>query len=46
MNEKTNKQNNIIHVIFEIGLLLNGIHALMEVIGDVFLLFLSPDRLN
>ena len=46
MNEKTNKQKVIIHVSFEIGLLLKGIHGLMEAIGGVFLLFLSPDRLN
>ncbi|MGC6174726.1 DUF2127 domain-containing protein [Lacrimispora sp. 38-1] len=39
-------KNNIIHVSFEIGLLLKGIHALMEIIGGVFLLFLNPNRLN
>ena len=40
------KQKDIIHVSFEIGLVLKGIDGLMEIIGGVFLLFLSPNRLN
>lgn len=48
MKDNVNKQkaNEIIHVGFEIGLLLKGIHGLMEIIGSVFLLFLTPNRLN
>jgi len=40
------KQKDIVHVSFEIGLLLKGIHGLMEIIGGAGLLFLTPDRLN
>ncbi len=39
-------KKSIVHVSFEIGLLLKGIHGLMEIIGGVLLLFLNPDRLN
>ncbi len=46
MNNDSYKQKDIVHVSFEIGLLLKGIHGLMEIIGGAFLLFLSPDRLN
>ncbi|MBR0598452.1 DUF2127 domain-containing protein [Sinanaerobacter chloroacetimidivorans] len=48
MKDNVNKQkaNEIIHVGFEIGLLLKGIHGLLEIIGSVFLLFLTPNRLN
>ncbi len=40
------KQKNIVHVSFEIGLILKGIHGLAEIIGSVLLLFLTPDRLD
>lgn len=48
MKDNVNKQktNEIVHVGFEIGLLLKGIHGLVEIIGSVFLLFLTPNRLN
>lgn len=40
------KQKDLVHVSFEIGLLLKGINGLIEVIGGVFLLFLNSNRLN
>jgi Predicted membrane protein len=46
MKDGNYKQKDIVHVSFEIGLILKGIHGLMEIIGGVFLLFLSPNRLN
>jgi uncharacterized membrane protein len=46
MKDNVYKQKDIVHISFEIGLLLKGIHSLMEIIGGVFLLFLSPNRLN
>lgn len=40
------KQKSIFHIGFEIGLLLKGIHGLLEVIGGILMYFLSPARLN
>ena len=38
--------NNIYHVGFEIGLLLKGIDGILEIIGGILFLFITPDRLN
>lgn len=46
MKKDVYKQKDIVHVSFEIGLLLKCIHSLMEIIGGVFMLFLSPNRLD
>ncbi|CUX70865.1 hypothetical protein BN3590_04115 [Clostridium sp. C105KSO15] len=46
MKHITYEQKDLVHISFEIGLLLKGIHGLMEIIGGVFLMFLSPTRLN
>lgn len=37
---------DIVHISFEIGLMLKGINGLMEIIGGFLLLFLNPNRLN
>lgn len=41
-----NTQKDIIHIGFEIGLLLKGIHGVLEIIGGMFLIFLNPSRLT
>jgi uncharacterized membrane protein len=46
MKNDVYKQKDIVHVSFKIGLLLKGIHSLLEIIGEVFLLFSSPNMLN
>ena len=46
MKNEAHKRTDIVHVSFEIGLLLKGIHGLLEIIGGVLLLFLTPDRLD
>jgi len=46
MNRETTKQKNIVHVSFEIALLLKGLNGLAEIIGGISLLFLSPGRLD
>ena len=49
MNNKLNKLNkskNLIHIGFEIGIILKGIHGLLEIVGGILLLFLTPRRLN
>ncbi|RJE49287.1 MULTISPECIES: DUF2127 domain-containing protein [unclassified Dehalobacter] len=43
---KTNKQKDIFHIGFKIGLLMKGIDGLLEIIGSILLLFLTPDRYN
>lgn len=40
------KSDQLIHVGFDIGLLLKALNALAEIIGGVALLFLPPDKLN
>lgn len=42
---KLNK-NNIFHKSFEIGILLKGIDAILQMIGGTLLIFLNPSRLN
>lgn len=46
MKDDVYKQRDIVHVGFEIGLLLKGIHGLAEIVGGVLLLFLTPSRLT
>jgi uncharacterized membrane protein len=46
MKDNENEQKDIVHISFEIGLLLKGIDGLLEIIGGVLMLFLSPNRLN
>lgn len=41
-----NNQKNMVHIGFNIGLLLKGIGALAEIAGGLSLLFLTPGRLN
>ena len=46
MKHITNGQKDLVHISFEIGLLLKGIPGLMEIVGGAFLIFLSPTRLS
>jgi uncharacterized membrane protein len=46
MKHITNGQKDLVNISFEIGLLLKGIHGLMEIVGGAFLIFLSPTRLS
>ncbi|OCZ49825.1 DUF2127 domain-containing protein [Dehalobacter sp. TeCB1] len=46
MNKKKVSLREIFHISFEIGLLLKGLDSLLEIIGGIFLIFLTPDRLN
>lgn len=46
MKQITYNQKKLAHISFEIGLLLKGIHGLMEIVGGAFLVFLSPARMN
>lgn len=41
-----NKENNIFHKGFEIGIILKGISGVFEIIGGIALIFLNPNRLN
>ncbi len=38
--------NNLLHISFEIGLLLKGLNSLIEIIGGFLLLYFNPDRLH
>jgi len=40
------KPKDLFHMGFEVGLILKGINGLLEIIGGILFLFLSPDRLN
>ena len=44
--KKINKKNNILHKSFEIGIFLKGFDGILEIIGGILLIFLSPIRLN
>lgn len=46
MKDDGYKQKDIVHISFEIGLFLKGIHGLMEIIGGALMVFLTPNRLN
>lgn len=41
-----NKESNVLHKSFEIGILLKGIDSVLEIIGGILLIFLNPNRLN
>jgi uncharacterized membrane protein len=43
---KINESKDYVHIGFEIGILIKGIDGLLEVIGGILLLFLSPIKLN
>jgi uncharacterized membrane protein len=40
------KRTNFLHAGFEIGILLKGVHAALEIVGGVLLWFLSPESLS
>lgn len=46
MPQNTYTKKNIIHISFEITLLLKAVYGIMEILGGIFLIFLNPDRLN
>ena len=43
---KQKKFKELVHVGFEVGLLVKGIDGILEIIGGFLLMFLSPVRLN
>ena len=44
--KRLGESKDLVHVGFEIGLLMKGIDGILEIIGGFLLLFLSPARLN
>lgn len=46
MKDHANETKDIVHVSFEIGLLLKGIQGLAEIVGGLLMFFLTPDRLH
>jgi len=50
MDDKTAKNTarkpSVLHAGFEVGILLKGIHAALEIIGGVLLIFVKPSTLN
>lgn len=46
MKENTSETKDIIHISFEIGLFLKGIHGLTEIIGGALMFYLTPNRLS
>ncbi len=44
--KKLRESKDLVHIGFEIGLLMKGIDGILEIIGGILLLFLSPVRLN
>jgi uncharacterized membrane protein len=46
MKKSVNAPKDIVHISFEIGLLLKAVHGLTEIIGGALMFFLTPDRLN
>jgi len=46
MKDNVQKSKDVVHISFEIGILLKGIFGLSEIIGGVSLLFLNANRLN
>ena len=43
---KSNKKDDVLHKSFEIGILVKGIDAILEIIGGILLVFLNRNRLN
>lgn len=46
MEDHFREPKDIVHISFEIGLLLKGVHGLTEVVGGALMFFLTPDRLS
>lgn len=46
MKSNVYKQKDIVYIGFNIGLLLKGIHGLIEIIGGALMFFLTPNRMN
>lgn len=46
MENDNNETKDIVHISFEIALLLKGIHGLIEVIGGALMFFLTPNRVS
>lgn len=46
MKDKFKEPKDIVHISFEIGLLLKGIHGLTEIVGGALMFFLTPNRLS
>lgn len=46
MKDNVNETKDIVHIGFEIGLLLKGIHGLTEIVGGALMFFLTPNRLS
>ena len=46
MKENSEMHKDVVHISFEIGILLKGIHGLIEIVSGAFLLLLNPYRLN
>jgi uncharacterized membrane protein len=44
--DKRGKQKNLIHVTFEIGLVVKAVDGALETIGAILILFLNPSRIN
>jgi uncharacterized membrane protein len=44
--DKPTKKSSMLHLGFEIALMLKGLHAALEIVGGVLLWFLRPDTLN
>ncbi|MDD4716142.1 MAG: DUF2127 domain-containing protein [Oscillospiraceae bacterium] len=46
MKDNVNEKKDIVHISFEIGLLLKGIHGLTEIVGGALMFFLTPNRVS
>lgn len=46
MKDNFKEPKDIVHISFEIGLLLKGIHGLTEIVGGALMFFLTPNRLS
>ena len=46
MKENSETHKDVVHISFEIGILLKGIHGLIEIVSGALLLLLNPYRLN
>lgn len=38
--------NNVVHTLFDIGILAKGVDGVLEIAGGILLLFLTPDRIG
>lgn len=41
-----NKNKDIVHIGFELGLIIKGIDGLLEILGGFLLMYLNPNRMN